>query len=360
MNANSVYQSRRDKKGSYKAFFEFTSALLDKKGLDSVLKIVASNAFSFFIPNRSTIFARHPNTGIVDIFYRIPPAQPNEIIGPYEERIIARKAFQQNNIQCLLAPKDFSIFFNKHTTWDINISQIISFPLINVEISKYLLSLVFINDNFALEDDDLIVLQMMRNIALIAHKISYLENKYYEWTSLTTHYKDELDKILITLENLSQVGSNLAEEHILEMTKREFLKKEDVANIKNHSTIPSTSNTDDIIDRRSADRVHSLLPVYFENDPSGMTRNISSAGAFIETSNPLDFAEEFSLRLHLDDGHSPIDIKSKVIWTNIYATQTALLQRGMGVKFLNLSNDSKNRIESYLKTIKTEAKGEIL
>jgi hypothetical protein len=74
----------------------------------------------------------------------------------------------------------------------------------------------------------------------------------------------------------------------------------------------------------------------------------------------LELSETFSLKLHLDDGRGPINIKSKVIWTNQYGLENEYLKRGMGVKFLDLADEDRNRIQKYIDINEKEPKGEIL
>ena len=43
-----------------------------------------------------------------------------------------------------------------------------------------------------------------------------------------------------------------------------------------------------------------------------------------------------------------------MIWTNKYGKESRTLRRGMGVKFLNLSPDLQNRVESYVQSHKNQ------
>jgi len=58
------------------------------------------------------------------------------------------------------------------------------------------------------------------------------------------------------------------------------------------------------------------------------------------------------LKLHMSDGGKPIEAACKVIWTNRYGKESTHLRRGMGVKFLNLSDDVQKRVEEYIKSQK--------
>jgi hypothetical protein len=222
-NVDPFYPLQKDKKGVCEAFFKFTSAILDKRDFDAILKIIATEAFSFFDASRATLFTRDPDTGVVNIYFSAPHDQQYEKRGLYEEKMIARNAFTQNKMFCLLEPKDFSNFFN-YDKREIKISQLLSIPIINIKPSTILLSLVFINKKFVLRDEDLFFLKAVKNILLMAHKTSYLENKYRDKIAMINDSKIKLDRILETLENLSQVQIRLAEEHISKICKKSAMR----------------------------------------------------------------------------------------------------------------------------------------
>ncbi len=100
--------------------------------------------------------------------------------------------------------------------------------------------------------------------------------------------------------------------------------------------------------RRQDERIQTIVRVEFEDHDLGLTENLSCGGAFVRTITPLELGVEFSMLLHLGDGGRPLDLNCKVVWTNQYGSVTRDLQRGMGIKFQNLSEEGRTRLEKYL------------
>ncbi len=100
--------------------------------------------------------------------------------------------------------------------------------------------------------------------------------------------------------------------------------------------------------RRQDERIETMVRVEFEDHDLGLTDNLSCGGAFVRTLTPLDLGEEFSMLLHLHDGQEPLALNCRVMWTNQYGNITKDLQRGMGVRFQNLSAEDRTRISAYI------------
>jgi Tfp pilus assembly protein PilZ len=64
----------------------------------------------------------------------------------------------------------------------------------------------------------------------------------------------------------------------------------------------------------------------------------------------MELGEQFVLKLRLPDGGGPIEMACKVIWTNKYGKESQYLRRGMGVKFLNLTDEVQKRVEEFIKS----------
>ena len=102
------------------------------------------------------------------------------------------------------------------------------------------------------------------------------------------------------------------------------------------------------------------MPVEFGEDSLGVTHNLSSRGAFIVTTNPMELGEQFLLKLHIPDREEPIEVACQVIWTNKFGKENKNLRRGMGVKFLNLQPEVQKWIDEKMKSNQLQAVGEIL
>ena len=94
------------------------------------------------------------------------------------------------------------------------------------------------------------------------------------------------------------------------------------------------------------------LRVAMEDGVLTLMDDLMGGGFFIRTPDPLDLGEQFPMKLYLSPSERPLDISCKVIWTNKYGHETKGLQRGMGVKFLNLGPEVQKRVEESLQAQK--------
>jgi len=80
-------------------------------------------------------------------------------------------------------------------------------------------------------------------------------------------------------------------------------------------------------------------PVSLET-PDGLVaaqiRNISAGGAFICCQKPLPIGEMFSLTITASDSE-PMKATAKVVWSNASVPDNKVINRGMGVRFINMS-----------------------
>ena len=77
--------------------------------------------------------------------------------------------------------------------------------------------------------------------------------------------------------------------------------------------------------------------------------NISGGGLFIRTLEPPPLNEILRLRFTLPDVPQPFECQGLVVWTNPAPTQS-LYPTGMGIKFLDLVGEAKQRIEAFVGT----------
>ena len=78
--------------------------------------------------------------------------------------------------------------------------------------------------------------------------------------------------------------------------------------------------------------------------------DISAGGLFIKTQTPLEVGERFNLKLFLPNGGKELFVSCEVIWIHKHETKEGNGDRppGMGVKFLNLSGENKEKIKTVL------------
>lgn len=81
--------------------------------------------------------------------------------------------------------------------------------------------------------------------------------------------------------------------------------------------------------------------------------NISVGGVFVRTSNPLEPGSKLSLKITLPDAGKELEVDCEVTWVRKEEQKApeGLLPSGMGVKFLNLSPEGKERIEKILRQV---------
>lgn len=96
-------------------------------------------------------------------------------------------------------------------------------------------------------------------------------------------------------------------------------------------------------DKRGFVRIGRSLDFRFTCDDQTMTgrlEDLGEGGAFVDTANPLDAGTEIGFTLPLPDGGDPIVGKALVQWR-----QSPV---GMGIKFVGLSEDARERIKFYV------------
>lgn len=78
----------------------------------------------------------------------------------------------------------------------------------------------------------------------------------------------------------------------------------------------------------------------------GETKDISPAGAFIRCRKPLKLHEVFDMVINAPE--KPLNVKAEVIWSNIYGYDDEITPRGMGVRFVKISDEDQKLIAQEL------------
>jgi hypothetical protein len=78
----------------------------------------------------------------------------------------------------------------------------------------------------------------------------------------------------------------------------------------------------------------------------GETKDISPAGAFIRCRKPLKLHEVFDMVINAPE--KPLNVKAEVIWSNIYGYDDEITPRGMGVRFVTISDEDQKLIAQEL------------
>ena len=79
----------------------------------------------------------------------------------------------------------------------------------------------------------------------------------------------------------------------------------------------------------------------------GYAKNISEAGIFIQTINPKNLGEKFSIEFSLSGLNEAFSCTVEVIWKRDFP-QSEKHEPGMGLKFLDLSAEQARIIEDWV------------
>jgi two-component system chemotaxis response regulator CheY len=96
------------------------------------------------------------------------------------------------------------------------------------------------------------------------------------------------------------------------------------------------------LSKRKSQRIPIKLEIFYgENEMiSGPTVNMSTGGAFIESSCPLSLGEKLKLKFQLPGSNSPIFCQGRVAWTNDpVAPINSAMPSGMGVEFIAFKDE---------------------
>jgi c-di-GMP-binding flagellar brake protein YcgR len=98
-------------------------------------------------------------------------------------------------------------------------------------------------------------------------------------------------------------------------------------------------------EQRIAPRAKIQWPVIVQKSTGvieGVTLNISSTGVFIGCRRPLRLNEIFDLVITTPE--QDIGAKAEVVWSNKYGPDDHITPRGMGVRFLDISEEDQRFI----------------
>ncbi|MBE9503303.1 MAG: PilZ domain-containing protein [Proteobacteria bacterium] len=85
----------------------------------------------------------------------------------------------------------------------------------------------------------------------------------------------------------------------------------------------------------------------------GYAKNISKAGLFIQTINPKDEQEQFKIEFTLPEDEKTIICEAEVVWKRLYLPN-ASFEPGMGLKFLNLDEETASYIDTWVDRAKED------
>ncbi|MDH3558665.1 MAG: PilZ domain-containing protein [Deltaproteobacteria bacterium] len=74
----------------------------------------------------------------------------------------------------------------------------------------------------------------------------------------------------------------------------------------------------------------------------GVTKNISTRGAYVCCARPLRLNEVFHMSINSPE--KSLHVKAEVVWSNKYGPDDEINPRGMGVRFLKISSQDRKFI----------------
>jgi type IV pilus assembly protein PilZ len=106
-------------------------------------------------------------------------------------------------------------------------------------------------------------------------------------------------------------------------------------------------------ERRSAERIDVMWSVDCETDDTFLyasIANISELGIFVTTRDPLEVGTLLTLRFS-PPGHPPFVLRGVVQWVNAVRALAVCPNPGMGVRFVELTQDDRDRLIEAIHTI---------
>ena len=107
-------------------------------------------------------------------------------------------------------------------------------------------------------------------------------------------------------------------------------------------------------DRRRWERLLVDLEVDYGNEENYLfayIRDISATGIFVRTNSPEPPGTRLNLRFTEHDGDDSFEIEGEVIWINPFRPgHSDNLHPGMGIRFIDLTDDYRERLVEFIKT----------
>jgi hypothetical protein len=102
-------------------------------------------------------------------------------------------------------------------------------------------------------------------------------------------------------------------------------------------------------EERACPRAELTWPVSAQVDAGqieGETKNISTQGAYVCCPKPLRLNETFDMVINAPE--KSMHIRAEVVWSNIYGPDDKVTPRGMGVRFVSISEEDRRLIAQEL------------
>ena len=149
------------------------------------------------------------------------------------------------------------------------------------------------------------------------------------------------------------IGAAIFAGFILLWFIRMFYKRR-MANLQSNQMLAATSKTS-WEEKRKHPRIAISWPGRMETSQDSMAiqlNDISEGGAFVVCAKPLPLTEKFRLTINAPD-HDALTLNAEVVWSNANVPQDKVINRGMGVRFIENTDENRGNLNhvivSYLK-----------
>jgi len=338
------------------ALAKISTEIHAQKDLKTILELAARGSLASLQAHRSSIFTvEEKSSGALKTQFTVTSDPLNGQVGVFEEKEVARKVLRQKKPFWLKKPEDFSEFF-KYGSRERKVTSLLSLPFWLQSRVMGALSVVLINSEKGFDEGSMQLLTIFANQISLAMENDFLRGEVHKGIDFRKDYERYLDDILVQLQNLSQGEQRRIEEHIGSLFQTRKTEEGSTPELPQEKGVEQgvepVALTEEAGIPAEEKEPEGTLRVAMEDGVLTLMDDLMGGGFFIRTPDPLDLGDQFPLKLYLSPDETPLDISYKVIWTNKYGHETKGLQRGMGVKFLNLEPEVQKRVEESLQAQK--------
>lgn len=151
-----------------------------------------------------------------------------------------------------------------------------------------------------------------------------------------------------TLVNSLGIGGAIFVGLVLLWFLRIFIKRRTTANQANANSASATQKSWE--EKRKHPRVAVSWPAQMETSEGQIEvqlKDISLGGAFVVCQNPLPLNEQFSLIINASK-QGPFALNSEVVWSNVNVPEDKVINRGMGIRFIQNTDADRQRLNQVI------------
>jgi hypothetical protein len=103
-------------------------------------------------------------------------------------------------------------------------------------------------------------------------------------------------------------------------------------------------------EKRKHPRVSISWPARINPADESMTvqlKDISLGGAFVVCQQPLPLSRKFRIAIEPPE-QSHLELNAEVVWSNANVPEDKIINRGMGIRFINNSDDDRSRLNDLI------------